>query len=48
AVFAPACLSHTMISKSNWLDFQLISSIPVEDCEQKVGTIVLKNEAMMK
>ncbi|XP_041062089.1 carboxylesterase notum2 [Carcharodon carcharias] len=23
AVFAPACLSHTMISKSNWLDFQV-------------------------
>lgn len=23
AVFAPACLSHTLISKSNWLDFQV-------------------------
>ncbi|KAG8432968.1 hypothetical protein GDO86_017293 [Hymenochirus boettgeri] len=23
AVFAPACLSHTLITKSNWLDFQV-------------------------
>ncbi|XP_030067933.1 palmitoleoyl-protein carboxylesterase notum2-like [Microcaecilia unicolor] len=29
AVFAPACLSHTLITKSNWMDFQVKSvSLP--------------------